>query len=68
MSLYAFIASLCVCFHYLAAMLQKKLQDVEILILDGDGDGIPAQHVHTVDVELAVLVLLEQLLHHVVVP
>lgn len=51
----------------LAAMFQEKLQDVQILVLDSDGDGIPAQHVHAVDVELAVSVLLEQLLHHVVV-
>ena len=51
----------------LAAMFQEKLQDVQILVLDGDGDGIPAQHVHAVDVELAVSVLLQQLLHHIVV-
>lgn len=58
---------LCVCVYYLAAMLQKKLQDVQVLVLNGDGHSVPAQHVHAVDVELAVSVLLEELLHHVVV-
>lgn len=52
---------------YLAAVLKQKLQDVQILILDGDGDGVSAQHVDAVDVELAVSILLQQLLHHVVV-
>lgn len=53
--------------YYLAAMLKEKLQDVEVLVLDGDGGGVAAQHVHAVDVELAVPVFLQQLLHHVVV-
>lgn len=53
--------------HYLAAVLQQELQDVQVLILNGDGDGVAAQHVHAVDVELAVSVLVQQLLHHVVV-
>lgn len=48
-------------------MFQKKLQDVQVLVLDGDGDGISAEHVDAVDVELAVSVLVEQFLHHVVV-
>lgn len=52
---------------YLAAILQEQLKDVQILVLDGDGHRISAQHVHTVDVELAVSVLLQQFLHHVVV-
>lgn len=52
---------------YLAAMLKQKLQDVQILILNGDGDGVSSQHVYAVDVELAVSILLQQFLHHVVV-
>ena len=52
---------------YLAAMLQEQLQDVQVLVLDGDGHGVSAQHVHAVDVELTASVLLQELLHHVVV-
>lgn len=48
-------------------MIQEKLQDVKILVLDGDGHGVSAQHVHAVDVEFAVFVLLQEFLHHVVV-
>lgn len=48
-------------------MFQEQLQDVQILVLDGDGDGVPAQRVHAVEVELSVAVLLQQFLHHVVV-
>lgn len=61
------LCGLCVCVYYLAAMLQKKLQDVQVLVLNGDGHSVSAQHVYTVDVQLAVSVLLEELLHHVVV-
>lgn len=52
---------------YLAAVLQEQLQDVQVLVLDGDGDGTPPQHVHTVDVQLAMAFFLQQLLHHVVI-
>ena len=57
-----------VCVYYLTAVLQEKLQDVQILVFDSDGHSVSAQHVYAVDVEFAVSVLLQELLHHVVVP